>query len=214
MRFSWIACFITMAVVILEGIFAWLDGSFSRRQWRHLRLSFLWHWGVSIGDLVILPIINGLIIPYLIIDWDLSPHGLFVKLLIYSAFLAGSFFVTKWCHKLWWPAKKEDFGHIFSNWFGSRGRRNLWFEDLTWSGAVHFIFMIVQLVIVASYLLTPMPREVVMSVGILMAIFLPIATIEPGIVVEEYVLPDQWEVWGSMFIGEMMLVAFATYVKM
>ncbi|MCX6761783.1 MAG: hypothetical protein NTY33_02985 [Candidatus Moranbacteria bacterium] len=171
------AIFLTIAVVIAEGLVACYDGTFSSIQRKHVNLSFLKHWGVSIGDLFIFPLINAFIIPRL--NFNLWYILGFVLALV----------ITLLCHRAWWPGPQDENAqgfilmnnppllptrHCFS--------KSYWYLAITRAGWIHIFFMTCQLAILGGYILTPMPRPVVNAVSLLLAVFLPLGVIEPGIV--------------------------------
>lgn len=188
MEFSWLAWLMTVAVVVGEGLVSAWEGTFSRKQMRSppIRLSFLWHWGVVIGDLCILPIFNGLVIPYL----HLSP-------LEFAAFLFVSFIATLACHFAWWPTTEKALGFIYADWNGSGKIREFWYRDITVAGWMHVIFMTAELVVIVLYILTPMPSDIARIIGTIFLVFIPFGVIEPGVV-------EGWPL-----SGEKMLVTFS-----
>lgn len=172
-EFSWLAWLVTIAFVVAEGLVSVRERTFSRKQMRSLpiRLSFLWHWGVVIGDLCILPIFNGLVVPYF--------H---LSLLECVAFLFVSFAVTLVCHFAWWPTTEKALGFIYADWNGSSGIREFWYRDITVAGWMHVMFMTVELVAIALYILVPMPGSIVWRVGIIFLVFVLLGVIEPGVI--------------------------------
>lgn len=176
MKFSWLILGITMAIVIIEGIVSFFEGTFISKQHKKVNLSFLKHWGVSIGDLLILPIVNGLIFPYLC----------FSKWYIPGIILAG--IITLVCHIAWCPNHDDINAQGFI--LNSQDRSNLWYKAMTRAGWIHFGFMVCELTILGGYILTPMPLEVIKIVFVLFCFFIPVAITEPGIVQKSnYIYP-------------------------
>jgi hypothetical protein len=171
LQFSVWAALLTALIVIIEAIISFSEKTFSRKQGR-VNLSFCWHWGVSIGDLVILPVVNGLVVPHL-------SFGIW-----FFIFLGLSFNITWFCHKAWWPDPQNSLaqGFIFANAKSGHIHRNLWYRDMTWAGWIHFLFMTIQIVILGGYLITPMPKDIVSLISWIFIVFIPVAVIEPGII--------------------------------
>ncbi len=134
--------------------------------------------GGSVGDMFIFPIINAIITPCLL-HFDLwYMPGFLVSLMI-----------TLRCHKAWWPDPfdKNAQGFILMNnppLFPTPHcySKNYWYLAVTPAGWIHVFFMTCQITILGGYLFTPMPRSVINIVSLLLAVFLPLGVIEPGIV--------------------------------
>lgn len=173
MKFSWLAYFITVGLVIYEGIWAFREKTFSRKQCRKqpVRLTFLWHWGVVVGDLIILPFFNGMTIPY----FSFSPW-------VYALFFLASLAITFYCHYAWWPRSENALNFMCPNWEGSGKNRKLWYKDATVAGYIHFMFMTAQLVVIFTYIFSPMPKEVIWQVCVIFLVFIPFGVIEPGVI--------------------------------
>ncbi len=173
MEFYWQAYFSTVALVCYEGLCAICEKTFSRKQGRtpHIRLSFLWHWGVVVGDLIILPVFNGIVIPYL----NFPIWG-------WSLFFLASLAITFYCHKAWWPTSEKALGFVYPDWERSGRDKKLWYRDMSLAGGIHFIFMTLQLVIIFGYIFTAMPDEIVWQVCTIFLIFILFGVIEPGVV--------------------------------
>lgn len=204
MKFSWEVMLFTMAIVLWEGFVAYRNGTFSSKQWRNVNLSFLKHTGASVGDLIILPIVNGFFFPNLIWSWWYIP-GIIVSLII-----------TWQCHKAWWPDPNNKLaqGFILISNHGCSPNRNLWHKAMTPEGWIHFFFMAAELPILGGYILTPMPIEVVKINTLLLGIFVPFGVIIPGIVQTggwKQVTTKDWIITGAManfLYGLLILVYF------
>jgi hypothetical protein len=173
MKFSWLMYLITVALVCFEGIWAIREKTFSRKQVRKqpIRLTFLWHWGVVVGDLIILPFFNGLVIPY----FSFPPW-------VYALFFLASLAITFYCHYAWWPTSEKALNFMCPDWEESGKDRKLWYKDATVAGYIHFVFMTLQLVVIFGYIFTHMPSEVVWRVCVIFLVFVPFGVIEPGVV--------------------------------
>jgi hypothetical protein len=212
MEFSWLAFVLTGVVVLVEAFFVWRDGNLSRRQKNCANLSFLLHWGVSIGDLIILSIVNGIIIPNL--KWSVGWFS------IYEHMFVASILITWFCHKLWWPTTVKSLGFIFPNWNGSNRLKRFWYRDISKAGWIHFIFMTFQLVALMAYMITPMPDKVVLIIGGLFLIFLPVSTVEPGYIQSGDKKPSALNIasiisreWLGVFLFTSFKILFPEFLK-
>jgi len=205
MNFSVLVALLNFVYVFFEGIVSWQEKTFSRLQKRKpsIRLSFLWHWGASVGDMLILPIFNGMVIPHI----HLPIH--YWILLSFAAIN-----ITLFCHKGWWPKEEKAFGFIMADWENSGKDPDLWYRDMSSAGWMHFVFMSAQLTIIGGYLLSPMPKEIVHQTAILFTLFVPFAVIEPG-VVEGWPLSKAKKILtAKVTIALWAIVAAATWIKL
>ena len=204
MDFSWSAYISTILFVLFETMLSWRDKTFSRKQKREppIRISFLWHWGLCIGDLVILPVFNGLVIPHLHFSY------LHIVPLFFSAM------ITTLCHHAWWPKDPSALGVVFPDWRRSERMETFWYRDLSPAGWAHALFMTVQIVLIASYIFTPMPEKVVRLSSALFMLFIPFGVIEPGMA--ECWPPTNKKVAQSLAIAFSLwvLVFFVGWLKM
>lgn len=183
MEFSLTFYLVTIIVVSVEGFFSILEGTFSRLQNRNppVRLTFLWHWGVSIGDWIILPIFNGIIFSRL--DFSRMVKIPFINFQFSQwLFFPVAAVITWYCHKAWWPSSEKALNFMCPNWKRSGKDRNFWYRDMTIAGWIHFVFMIVEVAVIAGYIFTPMPKEVVWRTFFIFLAFIPLGVIEPGVV--------------------------------
>jgi hypothetical protein len=204
-EFSWLAWFVTTIVVVVEGLVSLCEGTFSRLQNKlpRIRLSFLWHWAVSIGDLIILPVFNGFVASHL--HFSLWQWG---------ALLLASLVVTLACHYAWWPAEQKALGFIYPDWNGSGKERKFWYRDLSLAGWVHVEFMTVQLAVIVGYILTPMPADIVQLVGVIFLIFVPFGVIEPGVVEGWPLSKEKKLATFGIAVALWLIVIGATWIKM
>jgi hypothetical protein len=166
--FSWTIFFFTIGVVFIEMLAAWKEKTFSRKQNSKINVYLLRHWGIVIGDLILLPIFNGLIIFYF--NFSLS---------IYVIFAILSFLLTWIAHRLWWPSWEYEFNFMTPNWEASRKNPKHWYKDLTLAGWTHFLFMTAELVIIAGYIFSRVPSNIVWYSFFIFIIFIPVAFIKP-----------------------------------
>ena len=205
MEFSWKIWAITVGIVIIEGLWAFLENTFSCKQNRKqpIRLSFLWHWGVSIGDLVILPVFNGFVIPYFHFPAK-----------VYAAFLLVSLIGTYLCHKAWWPTSEKALNFMCPDWEGSKKDKKYWYRDATVAGYIHFVFMTLQLVVIFGYIFTTFPSEMVLRVCIIFLIFIPFGVIEPGVVEGWPLSKEKKLVTFGIAVALWTVVGVVTWIKL
>ncbi len=189
---SWMIAFVvTIAFWLAQAILSLKERTFSYRQlvnrgicvfshgryrWQHLPMSFLNNWAVSIGDLVLFPIINALVVSHLwpMMGWQWKYFACF----IIGIGVSGIF------HQAWW-GHDEHLGHVFTGWnrgysyktIGGVGHNNF-YDDITQAGWVHFWFMSFQVAIVLAFIFTPMPGVVVLWVSGLLALFFAIQNVQ------------------------------------
>ena len=209
MEFSVTALKLTMAVVVIEGLVAYYNGTLSSIQWKHINLSFMKHWGVLIGDLCIFPIINAFIIPCLHFNWWYVP-GFILTLAI-----------TLQCHKSWWPDPWDENaqGFILDSFHDDWKVHSKfhWHRAVTPAGWIHVFFMTCQLAILGGYILTPMPRPVINAISSLLVVFLPLGVIEPGIVQSgglKKITPRRLIRDTAIFIALLVAVLLVRFIKL
>lgn len=172
--FAWELALLSAGVVVAEGFFSWLEATFWFGQefgQRNLKLPFLLHGGVVVGDLILLP--------YAFFIWVLYLN---VPIWLWITFLVVSLIITWFRHRGWWRASEDEPGFMYPNRFKSWGNENVWYRDLPTSGWIHFIYMVWALMLIFGYVYTPMNAEIVWRTFWISVIFVPIAVIEPGIV--------------------------------
>ncbi len=157
MKFSWMALAVTVLIVVIGGLVSYLEGTFSRKQGKKMHMAFLHNWAISFGDLALFPFINALIIL-----WILG-----YRWYTYAACLCIGLVVTWIEHRAWWR-HDENLGHVFANWNGAS-----WMEDLTKAGWIHFIYMVLQVTVLALFVITPIKdQQTVLAVVYLFSLFL------------------------------------------
>ncbi|MBU1137297.1 hypothetical protein KKD72_02960 [Patescibacteria group bacterium] len=168
MEFSVIAAIITVLFWLVQAVISFREKTFSCRQGR-VKMSFLQNWAVSIGDLFIFPIINGLIIG--------NTDGVGHFKLKYLIFLILGAIVSYILHQLWWR-RNENLGHVFPSWENSRKYPQLWTSDISAAGWVHFFFVAFQSAVLVLYISSLLPLKVVIWVGALFVAFLVIQNLQ------------------------------------
>ncbi len=160
-------------VVLLEGLASWSEKTFWPRQrgGPPIKLPFVWHGGVVVGDLILLPYLFGLWAPrFQIPMW------------LWIIFFPVALVITWYCHRAWWFLCEKQPGFMYPNRQKSEGDPRIWFHDLPRSALIHFGYMTATLMLIGGYLCSPMTAEVMWQTFWVLVIFVPVAIIEPGIV--------------------------------
>jgi hypothetical protein len=159
---AWLVSFLYM------GVAAWVarkEGTFSPQS---VTLGFAKHGGMW-GDLVILPVVNGLIVPYLLRLTAKRALAASVLLTMATAF-------TLCAHWYWAHAGKTqgitDF--VFPS------HNSVWYNDLSASGYLHVIYMSLELALILIYLLIPLPPGRVLWITGLLTLHLVFGQVQPA----------------------------------
>lgn len=173
MGFSWEIFSISVFVVVMEGMASWTEKTFwpGQQGGKSIKLPFVFHGGVVVGDLILLSYAYGMWMPQLqatFCQWVISFPVAVV--------------ITWQCHRAWWFMCKDQPGFMYPNRSESGGDPKAWFCDLPGSAWINFIYMVGSLMFIGAYILSPMSAEVVWRTFWIFVIFVPIAIIEPGIV--------------------------------
>ncbi|MDO8560235.1 MAG: hypothetical protein Q7S23_04365 [bacterium] len=173
---NWTAYLVTAVFgAYLPMFISWREGTLLRMSCRPmLRLTFFHHWGVCVGDAVLLPFLNGII-------WDHLNWKPWYQVAVIATIAT---LLTWLCHRQWWPTPQcLVFGIHFPNRWQSRGNAKRWSRDLSAAGRLHIAFMAAQLTILATYVLSPAPASVVWVTAALLAVFPLVAVFQTSWVV-------------------------------
>lgn len=171
MEWSGTTWIVSVIAVAISGATAWLEGNWKRRP--GLTLGFANHGGMW-GDLVLLPVANALVVPYLR-GW---------------LWIAGSVIVaavvSAWLHVHWYRGHDAARGHQAHGQGGhSTGHmwparpHGSWWRDLSWAGWLHVIYVTGELALLAGFLVHPLPRQTVVAVAALLSVHVPIGLLQP-----------------------------------
>jgi len=168
----WVAM-VLVCVVIIEGVKSWREGTFyfNQTSGKEIKLPFIMHWGVVIGDLILIPLAVSL--GWLFMECSLS--ALFI-------FFVVAFLLTLVCHFAWWFMCAKQRGFMYPDRNGSWGVSDYWYKDLPVSAWIHFVYMILAVMYLQAYIFSPMPSDVVWKTCWIFLVFVPLGVIEPGIV--------------------------------
>lgn len=173
MEFSWPVSLISALVVVCEGAVSWSEKTFwpGQKGGKPIKLPFVLHGGVVIGDLFLLSYTYGIWAAYLHV-----PPWLWI------IFFFVSLGITWFCHRAWWFMCEKQPGFMYPDRHRSKGDQKIWYHDLPISAWIHVAYMTVSLMLIGGYLYSPMSEEVVLRTFWIFFLFVPVAVIEPGIV--------------------------------
>ncbi|GEM_PF-4052606 len=180
MEFEYWVIYLFGLLFVMQVIFSLMEKTFFNDR-GYLDLPLVWHWGVLIGDPILI-IMDGFILNHMQGGW----HSLL--------FLVISLVITWQLHKSWWDIR----GHIFPTHTRSQDlakvgwdsmtiservqvdQKKYWYRDLSAAGVCHMIFFAVQLWIILEYIITSLPPSVVKTATVLLLIFSPFGVFVPG----------------------------------
>jgi hypothetical protein len=155
------AWLVSVAAVGVSGTVAWLEGNWTRRP--GLAIGFSNHGGMW-GDLLLLPVANAAIVPYL--SFGPWVGGAAMLAAIASALL----------HSQWYSG--HDVDHSPEHMWPAR-RHGSWHRDLSWAGRLHVAYVVGELTLLAGFLVHTVPPFVVLLVCAVFTIHVPIGLLQP-----------------------------------
>jgi hypothetical protein len=155
---AWLA---SVLAVIVSGLVAGVEGNARRRS--GLDMGFLDHAGMW-GDLILLPLANAVIVPWLTAGSWLFTAGL--------AATACSLGLHRWWHGGVRTAVRD---HLWPD--RAHGR---WAHDLSWAGWCHVVYVAAELTLLFAYALTPTPLGPTLIVTAVLTIHVPIGVLQPA----------------------------------
>ncbi len=151
-----------MTAVAISGALAALQGHFARR--RTLDMGFANHGGMW-GDLLLLPIANAAIVPYLTAGWWIC------------AALATGAVLSCWVHIHWYRGDNPG-AHSREHMWPARPHGS-WWKDLSWAGWAHVAYVAGELALLIGFLLHPAPAGVGAVVCTVFTLHLPLGLLQP-----------------------------------
>lgn len=180
---NWYILIVTVFFKIIEGLFAWQNGTLMPSSPGRPIISFISHGGTW-GDFMIIPVVNALIWPHLC--------GSLQKVVF--IFLA-SLMMMILLHVIW-GSDLETTGHMWpSHPTGS------WLRDLSIAGWVHVAYTTATFTILLIYATSPTPVRTAWIVGVLMMIFWCFAVVQPGYVITGRIFDLQATLTSVAFLG-------------
>jgi hypothetical protein len=160
-QFSVITWIVSVAAVLMSGFAAWIEGNWRRRD--GLGIGFAEHGGMW-GDLLLLPIVNAVIVPHLMVGvWMAVP-------LVVAAL------TSTWLHATWHGGHTSA---IRDHTWPSRpyGR---WNSDLSIAGWLHVFYVAGEFGLILTWALSPMPVAAVILVALVLSVHVPVGLLQPG----------------------------------
>lgn len=164
--FSVIVWIVSILYMALAAYVSRKEGNFTSRS---VGMGFVNHGGMW-GDLMILPIVNGLIVPYfrrITAKRSVVVYGL----------LACAIIVTVFAHEQWATIGKAlsttDF--VFPE--HSTG---IWYNDMSVSGYLHMVYMSLELTLIFVYAVVSMPVVRILWVSGLLTMHVVLGQVQPG----------------------------------
>lgn len=162
MQFSFEAFAVIAGLVLLMGGLSYIEGTFTSKT---VTMGFVNHGGMW-GDLLLMSTAIGFIIPHLKSSSGISLIGLPVALVL-----------TEYAHEQWAKYMRAHYitGHMFPT-----HTQEEWRRSLSWSGYTHFILMNILLYFLFLYIASPMPKEAIIIVSVLVSAHVILGTVQPG----------------------------------
>lgn len=162
MTFSFIAFLVTAAAVVISGVASFMEGTLTNKN---VTMGFLNHGGMW-GDLIIMSLVNGFVLPYIARSRFVVFAALFVACV-----------VTIITHTKWAEGMRIDgvTGHMFPT-----HQAGVWYADLSIAGWMHVLVMAILLTVVLMYAVSPTPANVVLTVSLLLTAHVFVGTVQPG----------------------------------
>jgi hypothetical protein len=161
-KFSLVAFIVTVAAVVTSGVVSFMEGTLTRKN---VTMGFINHGGMW-GDLIIMSVVTGLAFPYFVKSQTFCLSSLVIALA-----------VTIIAHVQWAKSFRRDgvTGHMFPT-----HKTGIWYLDISGAGRMHLLVMAMLLMVVLMYVVSPMPRNVLVAVSLLLTLHAFIATVQPG----------------------------------
>jgi hypothetical protein len=188
-EFSWTAWLISVAAVLVSALLAWMRGDLRKRP--GLDMGFANHGGMW-GDLVLLPVANGAIVPHLASGLWIAPS------------VALCLALSVWVHRHWYRGDRDVDGRQLSvdshlstvdgSWSRVEGTHGAvhsrehmwpsrpfgsWWKDLSGAGWAHVAYVAGELTLLTGFLLFPMPNVVVGLVCAIFTLHMPLGLLQP-----------------------------------
>jgi hypothetical protein len=155
------AWWVSVVGVVASGIVAWVEGNVRRRP--GLDMGFCDHGGMW-GDLILLPVANAAIVPWLAVGWWLAGLAL--------AATACSVGLHMWWHG---GVRAGVTDHVWP-----RRACGHWARDLSWSGRGHVAYVSMELTLLFAYALTPTPPMTTIVVTAVLTTHVPLGVLQPA----------------------------------
>ncbi len=161
MEWSWTTWIVSVVAVVVSGGIAWVEGNWKLRP--GLGMGFVNHGGMW-GDLVLLPIANAAIVPFL----SFGPW-------IATAALAAT--IASVAVHIHWGGRGK--GRRSGDHMWPSHDRGSWWSDLSWAGWAHVIYVIGELTLLLGFAVHAMPGSVVLLVAAIFTVHVPLGLLQP-----------------------------------
>lgn len=161
-KFSPIASLVIVLGVLLSAAASYVEGTFTDKS---VTIGFVEHGGMW-GDLIIMAAVGGIVFPHLVKKWSFTLFSIAIALII-----------TVVAHSEWAQMSQREgiTGHIFPT-----HATGLWYHDISIAGWLHVAVMGGLSALIIMYVVSPVPRKIVLIVSILLTAQVFVGTVEPG----------------------------------
>ncbi len=166
MLFSRVAWIVSVLYMALAAYVAFREGTFAAGA---VSISFANHGGMW-GDLIILPVVNGLIVPYI-------PRLTGKRTITACGLLVCAIILTVFAHAQWAAMGKAQGTTDFVFPVHTSGA---WYNDLSVSGYLHMVYMSLELTLMFAYAITSMPKRRVYWISGLLTVHVILGQVQPG----------------------------------
>jgi len=174
-----------MLYMVTAAYVSWRESTFRSGS---VTMGFVEHGGMW-GDFIILPIVNGLIVPFF-------PRATAKRLMAASGLLMCAVIATIFAHAQWDAMGKAA---ATTDFVFPRHNTGSWYTDMSLSGYLHLAYMSAELTLILGYAVIPMPvRRVVLISGLLTA-HLIVGQVQPG-----------WYLTGTIWTARTIVPTLAT----
>jgi hypothetical protein len=161
LEWSAVTWVVSVMSVIVSGGVAAAEGHWRRST--RLDLGFVTHGGMW-GDLLLLPIVNALVVPWI------APGAWLTGPLLIGAL--ASVIIHRWWHGGQHASVRD---HLWPS--RPTGR---WHADLSWSGWCHVVYVTVEVALLLAYAVTPVPAAVTWTVTALLTVHVLVGVLQPS----------------------------------
>jgi len=155
-----------MLYMFLAAYVSWREGTFRSGS---VTMGFLEHGGMW-GDFILLPIVNGLIVPCF-------PRPSVKRCMATSGLAACAIVATIFAHAQWAAMGRAS---ATTDFVFPRHTSGAWYNDMSLSGFLHLVYMSVELTLVLGYAVMPMPVKRVLLISGLLTVHLIVGQVQPG----------------------------------
>jgi hypothetical protein len=183
--FSTIAWIVSVLYMALAAYVSWKEHNFTHG---FIKIGFVNHGGMW-GDLIILPVVNGLVVPHF-------PRITAKRSVVACALLACAITVAVFAHEQW-AAMGKALGT--TDFVFPEHSAGIWYNDMSVSGYLHLVYMSLELTLILAYSMVSMPVRRILWVSGLLTIHVILGQVQPG-----------WYSSGTIWNARTIVPTFAT----